>query len=325
MTDSAAIQTDGSVRNGRSVHSGSSENDGCRIDGGEEDPRPDGKNGWGCATRRRLGFLGVMLLVPVVVAIMVALTSNGKQGQEKQVASSIEDASGIQACSGGRSSLVQEAKQCELQISFISSSANQNSTTPDKMFVNSTEALLLEQAIQTGYNRATGYGCNDTESRRWMYYATMVLQEVKRSEDVLNISQSQGMVNASGSPLATTIVSTSVLALTFETGLSCDGCPDGRAFASVYPSTFEAGQAGDARRSLRLLYDHEAGGGLPGMWAGPGRDLQDVAGALDAGKVMTSITQAINKVMGEGTGLATWRRPASSPCWRAHLSTRPTK
>jgi hypothetical protein len=233
--------------------------------------------------RRLLLVVGAVILISVAVAVAVTMMGEGanSQTQPDQILSAAEDTSNntalSQSCLDAKNGWVQDTKTSELQIRFVSDpSMNQT-------FINFTDALRLEEAVQVGYNRVTGTGCNDTEFGRWMFFATMVHQELT-------------LVEAAISEQAT------VLTATFETGISCSGCQDETSFATVYPDTFDVHlnetMATDSYDDGRRILRHD----FPSYQNLDGRTLQDAYLLLNAGNIMTSIAQAIHDVLGAKLG-----------------------
>ncbi|KAL3942549.1 MAG: hypothetical protein SGARI_000230 [Bacillariaceae sp.] len=89
-----------------------------------------------------------------------------------------------------------------------------------------SEQRDLEEAVWIGYNNVS-QGCNDTY-HRWMYNVKMVNQTVLQ-----NVVMEDGTT-----PLQTLFDGVSNLLVHFEMKISCNGCSEENAFASIYPSTF---------------------------------------------------------------------------------------
>jgi len=118
--------------------------------------------------------------------------------------------------------------------------------SPSKSIVTETEAKEFEQAIVAAYNDESG-GCSD-EFKRWMYGISVIDQTVLEHVAIEEEAESS---------ISHTFDNEYNLVIRLETMISCDGCADDEAFASVYPASF--GSSGSTRENnvlnARWIYE----------------------------------------------------------------------
>ena len=93
--------------------------------------------------------------------------------------------------------------------------------------VSETQAREVEKAIVEAYNDASG-GCSD-DFKRWMYGINVLDQTVLKHVVLEEEAESS---------ISKTFDTEYNLVIRLETMISCDGCVDDEAFASVYPPSF---------------------------------------------------------------------------------------
>lgn len=306
----AASLMDGSIRARSSVASFDVSLDDDDVDkdevlGGVEDQEPGDEGRKATSkTRRILVGLGALLALGVAgagTAVHCGLRKDPTNGMRQDPSPAQPDRAlkarapslpviNSPPCVAGLNGQVQEPNQVELGIIFESLNSGN-----DKI-LNKTEALALEEAVRAGFNKVTGFGCNDTEFGRWMYAATLVHQELT------------GLLEPED------IVTDSVLHTVFEIGISCSGCYEENAFATVYPTTFEVYDAalGPEGRHRFLYHDHvehyaeemqpPSLSKIRGVGGGHNRGLVEGDWVLSAGVIMNEISKSIHEAMSTSLG-----------------------
>lgn len=129
-----------------------------------------------------------------------------------------------------------------------SSGNGTNGGVAQHRLANETEILILEQAILDSFNRLTDTGCADWEYGRWMVNVTMVNQTLLQRLEFIDPGEREeedwaagggGDPSSGGSTLAVDFEFESTLVTVFETQISCLGCDEPTAFATVYPTSFD--------------------------------------------------------------------------------------
>jgi hypothetical protein len=173
---------------------------------------------WRCMVISVILGFTLFFLVPLITGLL----SNAFSKEEEEVPN-------YSSCQPGKIKTIKEP-QLELVL------AGFDRTTTE------LEQSELAKAVSMGYN-AVSKGCEDVYER-WMFDAVLVDQEL------VNFSKPQehggGMTYQSA------------LVATFSTRISCEGCSEGKAFASVYPSSFgqvSTKEDDPSRRKLQLLFD----------------------------------------------------------------------
>lgn len=112
-------------------------------------------------------------------------------------------------------------------------------TVHSEQMIDETETKNLEHAVLAAYNQASG-GCSD-KFQRWMYGVNTIDQTVLEHVALDNEADTQSISH--------TFEKEFNVVLRLETLISCDGCSQDEAFASVYPSSF--GKRASNRRQLQ--------------------------------------------------------------------------
>ncbi len=108
-----------------------------------------------------------------------------------------------------------------------------SSSEPQQL--NESQVKELERGIIEVYNDESG-GCS-AEYKRWMYGVNVMDQTVTEHAVIKNEAESS---------ISHTFDTEYNLVVRLGTMISCDGCDDDEAFASIYPTTF--GSTGSSRR-----------------------------------------------------------------------------
>lgn len=169
------------------------------------------------------GLLIVAALVGAAVGGYVLLSNNNNTNSksEQEITASSSQNSASESSSGELCHLtIKDSHQPILEITFAAAHS--------ETVVNETEAREFEQAIVNAYNDASG-GCSD-EFKRWMYGINIVDQTV--------VEHAVMEKEDTSSSISHTFDNEYSLVLRLETMISCDGCINDEAFASVYPSSF---------------------------------------------------------------------------------------
>ena len=139
---------------------------------------------------------------------------------------------------GGCQPTIKELHKPVLAITLASSAQS-------KQLMDETETKDLEQAILEAYNQASN-GCSD-EYQRWMYGVNIIdqtlLEKAVMDKEVDSSSISHNFEEEYN------------LVLRLETTISCDGCTNDEAFASVYPSSFGKRATTNRRQLNEDLFD----------------------------------------------------------------------
>jgi len=101
-------------------------------------------------------------------------------------------------------------------------------TVNSEQMIDETEIKNLERAVLAAYNQASG-GCFD-KFQRWMYGVNTIDQTVLEHVALDNEADTQSISHSFEKEFN--------IVLRLETLISCDGCSQDEAFASVYPSSF---------------------------------------------------------------------------------------
>jgi hypothetical protein len=176
------------------------------------------KQGRSMTTKYALAFLFVL--------VAAGATVGGYFLIQQQKNKNITTKNNNQIQGEGCQPTIKELHKPVLEITLASSAQS-------KQLMNDTETKNLEQAILEAYNQASN-GCSD-EYQRWMYGVNIIDQTLLEHAVMEN---DVDVDSDSSSSISHTFEEEYNLVLRLETTISCDGCTNDQAFASVYPSSF---------------------------------------------------------------------------------------
>ena len=180
------------------------------------------------SSRNSFSYWGALLLFVALLAgaavgayVLVNNSNSNKsselQQQQQEIASSqsASESSSDEPCH----LTIKDSHQPILEITLAAAHS--------ETVVTETQAKEFEQAIISSYNDVSG-GCSD-EFKRWMYGINIIDQTVV---------EYAVMEKEAESSISHSFDNEYSVVLRLETMISCDGCNNDEAFASVYPTSF---------------------------------------------------------------------------------------